>query len=993
MAMRPKRIAVLGGGMASLVTLLKLTELEDWKSQFEFDVYQMGWRLGGKGASGRLQNDGVEGSSTHRIVEHGLHMLFGFYENTFQVLRKVIDDAARLGWKWSFDQSFVGHDQLVMFEHFNGSWLPWIEELPRRPGDPGITAPGALVDESADFYLRGLLDLLCTFRGLSEPGDDDVAKLSKAMNGIELGALIQSVSTLAEAEVLEHGAVREILDHLSKATQAGLDDATAYATPATRRFLLKLHMMAVIGVGYLAEFGADKPDWFKLDDYDYRDWLMLHGAHRALIESPLVTGLYAGAYSADDRYGAGTCVHCLLDALLRQKGHAMYKMQAGMGDVIFAPIYEVLSSRGVRFHFFHRVEALHLSADRSRVERIDIDVQARLVGDTYDPRLREIGENWAWPAEPRVEQLKEGDEVKDHNLENWWDTYKQASKELVVGRDFHDVLLGISVGAFPYICRELIDDPRNPDFAAMVFGIKTTLTQSAQLWFDRKLEDLGWTAKPPVAIPFARPFDTWADMTHLTRQEKLEHCACIAYLTSSLQDPADDPPPPRVDAGYPGRLRERVRENLRNWLSQSAAALWPNLVDQGRVRDGWLANPGAQPDPLHAQWVIAADNPSDRYNLAVPGSNRRRLGPGQSGYENLVLCGDWTLNSLSVGCLESATMSGIEAAHVLSSGKVGLPINHWLPPSAPGKRRPGNGFVQRDGALLAPPPVGLDVRLFVFELPARYASIAGLCDRELNLPGSPVRYRPASRIRPIVLFYASDLVNLVPGGSVPERDFGFWVPLVRSFEGRSQPVVYSPYLWVDSSPALLNGVTVFGFNKQFGTMTMPVTPDDHFEIDLSAWYQPTVHAPVEQGEFLKLRFGDGAGADPRSRRASREVLASLDALSPEGEWAEYFRSIREFGMRQVFLKQFMKADGTFSAAHQEILETNIAFQLSRQIERLHGEWSLTIRHTASHSIAPKLGLENADYQRTPYPHWLIRGSNGLFLSFVANVEPANRTFP
>ena len=49
-----KKIAILGGGLASLTTAFALTSQRDWRSRYEITVYQMGWRLGGKGASGRI---------------------------------------------------------------------------------------------------------------------------------------------------------------------------------------------------------------------------------------------------------------------------------------------------------------------------------------------------------------------------------------------------------------------------------------------------------------------------------------------------------------------------------------------------------------------------------------------------------------------------------------------------------------------------------------------------------------------------------------------------------------------------------------------------------------------------------------------------------------------------------------------------------------------------------------------------------------------------
>ena len=47
-----QKIAVLGGGIGSLSAVFEITSDPDWKSKYDITVYQMGWRLGGKGASG-----------------------------------------------------------------------------------------------------------------------------------------------------------------------------------------------------------------------------------------------------------------------------------------------------------------------------------------------------------------------------------------------------------------------------------------------------------------------------------------------------------------------------------------------------------------------------------------------------------------------------------------------------------------------------------------------------------------------------------------------------------------------------------------------------------------------------------------------------------------------------------------------------------------------------------------------------------------------------
>ena len=47
------RIAILGGGMAGLAAAWALTDPQADSAVESVTVYQRGWRLGGKGASGR----------------------------------------------------------------------------------------------------------------------------------------------------------------------------------------------------------------------------------------------------------------------------------------------------------------------------------------------------------------------------------------------------------------------------------------------------------------------------------------------------------------------------------------------------------------------------------------------------------------------------------------------------------------------------------------------------------------------------------------------------------------------------------------------------------------------------------------------------------------------------------------------------------------------------------------------------------------------------
>ena len=83
------RVAILGGGAGALSTAWHLTRTPQLRARFEVTVHQMGWRLGGQGASGRNREH------HDRIEEHGLHIWLGFYENAFRMMRDCYAEWAK----------------------------------------------------------------------------------------------------------------------------------------------------------------------------------------------------------------------------------------------------------------------------------------------------------------------------------------------------------------------------------------------------------------------------------------------------------------------------------------------------------------------------------------------------------------------------------------------------------------------------------------------------------------------------------------------------------------------------------------------------------------------------------------------------------------------------------------------------------------------------------------------------------------------------------
>ena len=56
---KPIEVAIIGGGCASIATAFELTRPEH-QGEYHVTAYQLGWRLGGKGASGRGEAGPIE---------------------------------------------------------------------------------------------------------------------------------------------------------------------------------------------------------------------------------------------------------------------------------------------------------------------------------------------------------------------------------------------------------------------------------------------------------------------------------------------------------------------------------------------------------------------------------------------------------------------------------------------------------------------------------------------------------------------------------------------------------------------------------------------------------------------------------------------------------------------------------------------------------------------------------------------------------------------
>ena len=271
-AEQPIKVAIVGGGCAAMAAAFELTRPEH-EGKCQVTVYQMGWRLGGKGASGRGPNG--------RIEEHGLHVWLGYYENAFRLLRECYEELATNPKGRSFgtwrDAFFPDPHVGVSEKSTSGAWAHLTVDFPPAAGEPGDPQSPDLLD-LRNYLVRAATLLRKLLVGVATRGPADkneIAGILSADEAMLLSApeeigkraetllrygLLGSVAIAIEALVLLEAALKTVsnlgqgvpvrlLQAVATAVKGRLENLVAVDDDVRRRWeIVDLVLATLVGV-------------------------------------------------------------------------------------------------------------------------------------------------------------------------------------------------------------------------------------------------------------------------------------------------------------------------------------------------------------------------------------------------------------------------------------------------------------------------------------------------------------------------------------------------------------------------------------------------------------------------------------------------------------------------------------------------------------------------------------------------------------------------
>lgn len=696
------RVAILGGGPAGLAAAMSLSATPELRARYDVTIYQSGWRVGGKCGQGRK-------GPANRIEINGTHYLFGAYDAVFDLARQVFAELEAAGDTrfGTYASQFIPCRTVAVKEFFNGNWHTWVLNLPGSGVPPDSQAPELTLTSAA----RAVIDLI-----LDSCSDDRIAALGSVVGapaaapppdpphwwsrvsafiGRELDAAEHRVGLglLHVARDLVHGVEHDVmkptasdalvwlLSHFRSWAWTLLQKPSTTLIDARRLWLLiDLGTSALIG---LIQDKVFEPGGFEgIDQYDLREWLLRSGAQEGTAWSaPIATWYNAiAAYEQGDvtrpNMSAGMGFRGLMRLALTYRGAFSFQLSHEVGDSLIAPLYQVLKSRGVRVMYFHRVREVVPTADGARIDSITLERQVALKsGDpaSYQPFVTLPNGRPVWPDAPLVDQIASPPECAA-DLLSFYVRNIGTPITLRQGTDFDVAVYALPVATARWYCAALVD--QKAIWRDMVEHLGTTETQSLRMWMYPTVEEIGWTYGQSVLSGYFEPLATWEDARQLIAAETWPPATTPGGIATLFGVLPGAPPiyPGPEDTAYPRRRTAQAAQTALQFCQSFVGSLWPGATDlRNPVGLDWRTlvtlDEGLRGEQrLAAQSILANVGPVEAYTQIQKGTLQYRRRVNETGYDNLLIAGDWVRNGYEVGSVEGAVLGGRQAAAVIIAG-------------------------------------------------------------------------------------------------------------------------------------------------------------------------------------------------------------------------------------------------------------------------------------------------------------------------------------
>ena len=281
-------------------------------------------------------------------------------------------------------------------------------------------------------------------------------------------------------------------------------------------------------------------------------------------------------------------------------------------------------------------------------------------------------------------------------------------------------------------------------------------------------------------------------------------------------------------------------------------------------------------------------------------------------------------------------------------------------------RTPSPLYVEYGGTATTPQPdLVKDCVLYGFFPEADRQKLESLCYKVFAKPSNgAVTCTPL--LKRVMLTFGStptirpQLKNFSKMGFVAERQVAFWIPVKvsRKNKAKSFPRLawFVPYMWVDNPLSLCGGREIFGWAKNWGSMT--VDPKAGFTLQA---YGGNFNSN-SPSDFCPL-----IDTTPISAAASKPLSLGLTVLEwlvreavglLETEFHGLFDRFASVSTPIIFLKQFRSVSDGRAASVQEITGAKTKVTRLKPLQPLSKKYQLTVHPLDSHPITSELGLTN-----------------------------------